>query len=558
MSDDRNYVLKITGLTKKINKNKILLDNISLTIKPNTLVAVIGPSGAGKTTLLKSICQKSEFENGNISFFEEDGKIQDVIPVFGYVPQENIIHEDLRLKEMLFYYAKLRLSKENKNDEIYKRIDVVLSDLNLEGCSNQIIKTLSGGEKKRANMAAELLSNPKYLFLDEPNTGLDPYTEKKLIQTLKELTQKNKTVVFVSHSLSFLDMCDQIIVIGKGGKLCFSGTPNEVKNFFNDTDYINIYGKIQEDSEKWRKKFEKINDNSAGTFSNKKVKIKKVKRNIVYQLKILIMRYLKLLLSDKRNLILLFLQAPVFAFAIKSVTRDGLYTLFWDTQEILFAFVCSGIWMGLFNSLREICKELNIVKCESTNNISLVSYILSKVIVIGVICLIQSITLVYIYSLLEKFPTKSIIINPTIEIIISVFLITFASSCMGLMVSALFKNQNRVMTIAPYLLIPHLLFSGVLYQLKGNLLFVAKFIIGYWGINALSISSHLTELSATEETIIGGQFDGMKFYPPLPEKTYILNNVQGIIENWSVLIGGSIMMIIFCYILLKRNIKNNK
>lgn len=127
-----------------------------------------------------------------------------------------------------------------------------------------------------------------------------------MIQTLKELTQKNKTVVFVSHSLSFLDMCDQIIVIGKGGKLCFSGTPNEVKNFFNDTDYINIYGKIQEDSEKWRKKFEKINDNSAGTFSNKKVKIKKVKRNIVYQLKILIMRYLKLLLSDKRNLILLF------------------------------------------------------------------------------------------------------------------------------------------------------------------------------------------------------------------------------------------------------------
>lgn len=252
------------------------------------------------------------------------------------------------------------------------------------------------------------------------------------------------------------------------------------------------------------------------------------------------------------------MQAPIFAFAIKSVTREGLYTLFWDTQEILFAFVCSGIWMGLFNSLREICKELNIVKCETTNNISLVSYVLSKISVIGVICLIQSITLVYTYSLLEKFPTKSIIINPTIEMIISVFLITFASSCMGLMVSALFKNQNRVMTLALYLLIPHLLFSGVLYQLKGKLLFVAKFIIGYWGINALSISSHLTELSATEETIIGGQFDGMKFFLPLPKKSYIVNSPQGIIENWIVLIGGSIIMIIFCYILLKRNIKANK
>lgn len=114
MSAENNYALKITGLTKKVNKKKILLDNISLTIKPHTLVAIIGPSGAGKTTLLKSICQKNEFENGNISFFGKSGNIQETIPSFGYVPQENIIHEDLKLKEMLFYYAKLQLPKKIK------------------------------------------------------------------------------------------------------------------------------------------------------------------------------------------------------------------------------------------------------------------------------------------------------------------------------------------------------------------------------------------------------------------------------------------------------------
>ena len=185
----------------------------------------------------------------------------------------------------------------------------------------------------------------------------------------------------------------------------------------------------------------------------------------------------------------------------------------------------------------------------------LLSYIFSKLVVIGIICLIQSITLVVTYSLVEKFPTESIFTYPIVEIIISVFLITIASSCMGLMVSTLFKNQNRVMTIAPYLLIPHLLFSGVLYQLNDKLLVIAKFIIGYWGTNALSISTHLTELSPSEETIVGGQFDGMTFSPPLPEKTYIINNFQCLMENWGALILGSIIMVILCYCFLKRNVK---
>lgn len=127
---------------------------------------------------------------------------------------------------------------------------------------------------------------------------------------------------------------------------------------------------------------------------------------------------------------------------------------------------------------------------------------------------------------------------------------------MGLMVSTLFKNQNRVMSLAPYLLIPHLLFSGVLYQLNDKLLVIAKFIIGYWGTNALSISTHLTELSPSEEIIVGGQFDGMKFSPPLPEKSYIINNFQCLMENWGALIFESIIMIILCYYFLKRNVKD--
>lgn len=554
MNYKKGLAFSVSKLTKKVNKNKTLLDNISLDIKRNTLVAIIGPSGAGKTTFLKSLCNKEQFKNCTISYYNQNGKIQETMPQFGYVPQENIIHEDLKLREMLFYYAKLSLPKKTKNNEIYERIDEVLKDLDIKECENQIIKKLSGGEKKRANMAAELLRNPEYFFLDEPNTGLDPYTEKKLVETLKKLTNKNKTIIFVSHSLSFLDICDQVIVIGKGGKLCFSGTTSEIKEFFNDNNYINIYGKVQKETEKWQKKFEQINNISH--LPNKKMKIKTAKKDTIYQFKILTRRYIKLLLSDKKNLVLLFLQAPVFALAIKSVTREGLYTLFWDTQEILFAFVCSGIWMGLFNSLREICKEINIVKCETKNNVSLVSYIFSKLVVIGIICLIQSITLVITYSLLEKFPTKSIFTYPVVEIIISVFLIAITSSCMGLMFSTLFKNQNRVMTIAPYLLIPHLLFSGVLYQLNDKLLILAKFIIGYWGTNALSVSSHLTELSSAEETIIGGQFDGMKFTLPLPEKDYIINNFQCLIENWGALILGSIIMSILCYYFLKRNVKD--
>lgn len=552
MNKNNEYALQAYKITKKLKNGKVLLDNISVNIKKNTLVAIIGPSGAGKTTFLKTICRASKTTSGSISYLENSENEEE--QQIGYVPQENIVHYSLKLKDMLYYYAKLRLPRNTKNEEINKRIEEVLEELNLSHATNQVIETLSGGEKKRANMAAELLSNPDLFFLDEPNTGLDPYTEKALIEKFKELTKKGRTVIYVSHSLAHLDMCDQVIVIGKGGKLCFSGTPSEMKEFFGDNDYINIYEQVEKNSEKWQRKFEKVNNVSEIKIKKKEKSKKRVSK--IYQFKILSRRYIKLLASDKKNLLLLFMQAPVFAILIKLVTKSGMYTFFWDTREILFAFMCCGIWMGLFNSLREICKERSIVKCEVMNNISLGSYICSKIAIISVICLIQSTILTLTYSILVKFPEKSIITYPIVEMTITIFLVALASSSIGLLVSALFKNQNRVMSTAPYLLIPHLLFSGITYELEGSLLVIAKFIVGYWGVNALSISTHLTELPEPEKEFVGGQFDGMKYTIPTPKLEYISNTVWGLLENWIVLLVSSITIIILCYFCLRRSIKD--
>lgn len=552
-----DIIVTLKNVTKCVEKGKVLLDDISLNIQKNALVAIIGPSGAGKSTLLQAMSGYEQEMEGEVIYFSKDEENDRVMPLTGYVPQENIIHDNLILRQMLEYAALLRLPKKTDKQEIKQRIHKVITDLELESCSLQLIKKLSGGEKKRANLAVELLSDPEVFLLDEPTSGLDIYTELSLVKTLKNLTSEGKTVVYVSHTPLELKMCDQVIVIGKGGKLCFSGSPDEMMEFFGSSDYLTIYQMLEWESERWQRKFKerfKECENSSG-ISVLQRRPRKAEK--IHQFKILTARYSRLLLNDWKNLLLMFLQAPVLALALKIVTRDGLYRFFWDTQEMLFALVCVGIWMGLFNSLREICKERDIIKREYMNQISIGCCLGSKLAVLLAVCLVQSISLGICYSIFTRYPEKSILFSPLAELCISLFFITYASTCMGLLISSIFRNQDKVMSAAPYILIPQLLFSGVIYELRGFLSNIAKLIISYWGVNALSVSAHLTKLSVEEEVIKTGPYKGLGFAPAIPEKAYLQYTLSGLMENWLVLIMGCAFMIFLCYWAIRKNVNKN-
>lgn len=554
MSDRKDSILGLRHVTKSVERKKVLLDDISLNIQKNALVAIIGPSGAGKTTLLQAMSGGGQEMEGEVLYLGGKRGTDTIIPQIGYVPQENIIHENLTLIQMLEYAALLRLPKSMDRQEIGERIREVLKDLELERCSQRMIKTLSGGEKKRANLAVELLSDPEIFLLDEPTSGLDIYTDLALIKTLKNLTLEGKTVVYVSHNPLELDICDQVIAVGRGGKLCFSGSVDEMTDFFGKKDFLEIYQTLEQESGAWQKRFRErfLEYGSSLGVSISQMRPRKIER--MHQFYILTKRYSRLIWNDWKNLLLMMLQAPVLALALKAVTRKGIYQLFWDTQEMLFALTCVGIWMGLFNSLREICKERDIIKREYTNQISLGCCLGSKLAVLLGVCLIQSVSLGICYSALTKYPVKSILFPPLVEMCISLFLTTYASTCMGLLISAVFRNQEKVMSSAPYILIPQLLFSGVLYELHGFLLKLAKFIISYWGVNALSVSAHLNTLSVKKEIIKSGAYKGLSFAPAVPEKNYLDYSIFGLAENWFVLAAGSAIMIFLCYWAVKKNV----
>lgn len=551
--ENKEMILRLDHIKKYVEEDKLLLDDISLQIQKSTLVAIIGPSGSGKTTLLKAMSGFDQQIEGDV-LYVGDGDASAL--QIGYVPQENIIHENLTLRQMMTYAALLRLPKHTKKQQITERIENVLQDLELTHCAERLIKKLSGGEKKRANLAVELLSNPQIFLLDEPTTGLDIYTELSLIKTLKHLTLEGKTIVYVSHTPLELEMCDQVIVIGKGGTLCFSGTREEMFAFFQTKEYLKIYQEIEMNSNTWKKKFLAQQETQHRKIGVHPFREHEHRKDKLHQLYILIRRYLRLLWNDRKNLMLMFLQAPILSFALYMVTREGLYELFWDTQEMLFALTCVGIWMGLFNSLREICKEKDIMKREYVNHISIGCTLASKIIVFFMICFIQSMSLALCYGLFTKFPAYSLLFPPFIEMGISLFLITFGATCMGLCISAVFDNQEKVMSAAPYILIPQLLFSGVLYELHGVLSIVAKGILSYWGVNALSISAHLTTLSVKEEVILTGPYQGLRFAPAIPAKEYLEYTTSALLQNWLVLLGSCLLMTLLCYIALKKQVKN--
>ncbi len=236
---------KGTGINGSDKKN--ILENVSLTIYPGELVAILGGSGAGKTTLMNAIngfepaTRGSVYINGNDLYKNYQiykGKI-------GYVPQQDIVYDNLTMADMLTYVAKLRLPGDFSKDELSRRVDEVLVAMGLEKQKFTLIKKMSGGQKKRASIAVELISDPALFFLDEPTSGLDPEAETNLMKQLQKLSsEKSKTIVVITHTLQNIHLFDKVIFMAPGGKLCFYGSPDEAKKFFSVNNLADAYEKI--------------------------------------------------------------------------------------------------------------------------------------------------------------------------------------------------------------------------------------------------------------------------------------------------------------------------
>lgn len=534
----------------KGRKKFVTCNHVNLNIKPGELVAIIGGSGAGKSTLLNCMCgylkpAKGEVYINGIDLYQNFECLQKLI---GYVPQQDIVYDNLTLWDMLLYTAKMRLPKDISVAERDAAINRAIAMVELTEKKNSFIKALSGGQRKRASIAVELLSDPNLLFLDEPASGLDPGTERNLMQSLREMADNGKTVILVTHSTLQLQMCDKVVFMGKGGNLCFCGTHDESLEFFKVPSVVDVYSMITDNAPYWRAEYAKQVPVCGPTKATNQA-IKKPSIDHGHQLKVLCARYLKLVFNDRQRLLLLLLQAPLLGLLISLVAKEDMYEAHTSTKSILFALSCSAFWIGILNAIQEICKERNILKREYMTGLSLRSYVLSKALVLGLMCLIQSVMIIGVFSLTVGMPEEGLMLPSFAEMLATTFMTSFSAAATGLLVSSLFDNADRAMTVAPILLMPQILFSGIIFALEGAAEYVSWIVGCRWSMEAFGTTANLNKL---EDSLVVKSEMGEKVFGISKEADFFTYTEEHLLAVWGILLLFVVGFLVLSGLVLKK------
>lgn len=543
----------------KGNKRKQLLHDVNLQIESNEFVAIIGGSGAGKTTLMNAIsCFDRQF-TGHVYCNGLDllSNFKYMKSIIGYVPQEDIIYQNLTLRRMLEYTARLKMPDDVSKQERERQIDNVLEMVELTPQQNTYIRKLSGGQKKRASIAVELLADPQLFFLDEPTSGLDPGTEQNLMRTLNRLSKtQKKTIIMVTHTIQNLDLCDRIILMGTGGRCCFSGTLEEAKMFFDTENLADAYNIVSADSKSWEKQFAKFQKKDYETQmpqqkSQEQLKTQIKKPSALRQFLILTQRYMELIKNDMMRLLILILQPVVIGLLLYIVADDSVFDVYENTKTMMFALCCSGIWIGLFNSIQEICKERNILRREYMTNLKLPVYVTSKFMVQALIGLIQAVLLSGSFILAVGKDGSGLFLDSfRPEIIFTIWIVIVASEAMGLVVSANAKSGDKAMVVAPFLLIIQLLFSGILFKLEGFGKYISYATTSRWTVEALGSIVNLNDLP------LKMQAD----YPMITHEaeSFFEATKDHAVHCWGILAGMTVLFLIVSIISLRQLPKDSR
>jgi energy-coupling factor transporter ATP-binding protein EcfA2 len=461
----------------------------------------------------------------------------------------------LTLKKMLLYVAEMRMPADATLGDREKRVDEVIEMVELAGREETLIRDLSGGQRKRASIAVELVSDPTVFFLDEPSSGLDPGTERNLMNMLKNMTKKNKTIVVITHMTLNIGICDKLIILGRGGKLCFFGTPDQALKYFNVTDFVDIYEIINNYAPEWQSYFNSVRDDrlaQAGSASSATADLtsgaaEKNKNSALHQFGVLTRRYVSLILSDKKRLLVLLLQAPLLglllvlvAYKTDSAGNVTTYTYSSEAKALLFSLSCAAFWIGMLNSVQEICKERDIFNRERLAKLKLGPYIASKLAVLGGLCFVQCLMLVLVTGMLTGMPASvDIGVSPVIGMYVTTFLTAFSAAAMGLAVSAASPNPDRAMTLAPIVLMPQILFSGIAFQLEDMAAFFANIINCKWSVRAYCVLANINGIPSNADDT-GTTFEHVAY-------TVSSSNLFG---SWGVLLLISAVCVMFSVFIL--------
>ena len=249
--------LEVNSVCFTVDRGKQLLDHISLIARPGTLTAIIGGSGAGKTTLSRLIAGYTSPSSGSVTFEGHNihTEYASMRSRIGMVPQDDVVHRQLTVNQALGYAAELRLPPDTSKADREQVVAQVLEELELTKHADTRVDKLSGGQRKRASVALELLTGPSLLILDEPTTGLDPALDRQVMMMLRQLADAGRVVLIVTHSVSYLDVCDQLLLVAPGGKTAFLGPPSQIGAAMGTTNWADIFAQVGADPDEANRRF---------------------------------------------------------------------------------------------------------------------------------------------------------------------------------------------------------------------------------------------------------------------------------------------------------------
>jgi len=477
-SDDAR--LDVVDLTVLTPDRRTLLEHVSFTVEKGAFVAVVGPTGAGKTTLLNALAgfrpadQGAVFVGGRNLYAEYD----DLRRRIGYVPQDDIIHAQLTVRQALTYAAELRFPRDIPAAERSRRVDEVLLELGLAERADLVIEKLSGGQRKRVNIAVELLTKPSPLFLDEPTSGLDPGYEKGVMSLLRRLADSGRTIVIATHTVQSLGLCDRVLFLAPGGRMAFFGPPSEALAYFQRADFADVFTDLEVHRQlAWDERFRSSPEHA--TFVAQPMASGQAvaapgpqlwapaRRSAgwPHQTLILLRRYLDTIVADRRNLALLLLQGPTLAVLMLATLGDHAFNAHETTaagprlaHTVVSVVVLTMTLTGMLNGIREIVKEAPIYRRERLVGLSIPAYVISKLAVLGPLTVAQAAIIVLVGLARHADPAKAVALgSPQLELTVDLACAGLAAMALAVMVSALMRSSDKAISVLVLLVVAQLI-----------------------------------------------------------------------------------------------------
>lgn len=534
-SDELSFEVK--KLTYNFFGGKVAIDDVNFSIDQGKMVGIIGASGSGKTTLINLLAGIEKPDGGSVILngINVHGKKSIPDGFIGMIPQDDLLIEELTVFENLLYAVKLYTGDSVQSD-IDEVVDDTLRKIGLYEArdlvvGNAINNSISGGQRKRLNIALELMREPKVLFVDEPTSGLSSRDSEKVIDILRELSLKGKLVFTVIHqpSSSVFKVFDKILLLDNGGVPIYFGNPLDALQFFKEFDnniqheirecvscgsvdpemlfkiveskVVNEYGEYTDERKvsphEWKKRFESIVAETTVKKVETNVNSQNLRPSWWNQFVTFSTREIKSKIANRQYLLVNLIEAPLLAFILANLVKFykdfGNDYSYGDNINIpAYLFMCTivAIFMGLSVSAEEIVKDRKILKRERFLNLNKLSYLLSKLFVLFLISAIQT----FLFVLVGNYILE--IRNMLIPIWFALFSAACFSNILGLNISASFNSAVTVYILIPLLLIPQMVLSGAMFSFDrlnkyigsiDEVPIVADMMVSRWCFEALTV-----------------------------------------------------------------------